>query len=135
MKKVIIPEGELQFSYAKSAGPGGQNVNKLATKAVLHWDVKRSPSISDEVRFRFIRQNHTRIRKDGVLVLHSRRFRTRKDNVQACKLKLLNLLKEAAKEPKLRKKTKPSKASKEKRLSDKKKHGLKKQLRGPVTEI
>ena len=134
MTKVKIPEKELQFSYAKSSGPGGQNVNKLATKAVLHWDVKGSPSISEGVRHRFMRQNQTRIRKDGVLVIHSRKYRTRKGNVQACKVKLHELLKEAAKEPKLRKKTKPTKASKEKRLAGKKKHSDKKKLRARVTE-
>ncbi len=114
-----IPENELQFTFARSGGPGGQNVNKVASKAVLHWNVTASPCLAADVRERFIKQNRSRITTLGELVLDSTRFRDQAKNIADCLEKLRELLLCALHVPKKRRPTKPSRSSKERRLQAK----------------
>jgi ribosome-associated protein len=120
------PLGEVRFSFARSSGPGGQNVNKVESKAVLRWDVARSPSLSGAVRARFLERFARRITADGELVLASQRYRVRERNVADCIAKLRAMLDEVAKPPKPRKPTKPTRAAKQRRLDAKKAQSRKK---------
>src|SRR6266436_2566786 len=115
-ENIQIPDSELQFTFARSGGPGGQNVNKVASKAVLHWDLAASPSLPAEVKERFIQQNRWRITTAGVLFLDSQRFRDQAKNVADCLEKLRDLLVRSLYAPKKRRRTKPSRSSKERRL-------------------
>ena len=113
------PRAELQFRFTRSSGPGGQNVNKVASKAVMSWNVVESRAIPAAVRTRFRARFGGRIGSDGVLVLTSQRHRTRERNVAECIAKLEAMLAEVARPPKRRRATKPTRASRERRLSDK----------------
>jgi ribosome-associated protein len=110
---------ELRFSYARSSGPGGQNVNKVESKAVLRWDVARSRAIPAGVRARFLARFASRITGEGELVLASQRYRDRERNVADCVAKLQAMLAEVAEPPKPRKKTRPSAGARERRLEAK----------------
>jgi ribosome-associated protein len=132
---IEIPRSELRFTFVRSSGPGGQNVNKVASKAVLRWDVARSPSISDPVRERFLSQNKRRVNDRGELLLASQRFRDQAKNVVDCLDKLRTLVLAAAVAPRVRKKTRLPKAALEARLRQKRAVAEKKQRRsGPKTE-
>jgi len=110
---------ELRFSYARSSGPGGQNVNKVESKAVLRWDVARSRAVPGDVRARFLERFASRITGEGELVLASQRYRDRERNVADCVAKLQAMLTEVAAPPKPRKKTRPSSGARERRLEAK----------------
>lgn len=127
--RIRIPLTEFDFSFSRSSGPGGQNVNKLNTKATLRWDVAGSPSLPETVRRRFMEKFRRRITVEGELVITSQRFRDQGRNVADCLAKLRDLLAEAAVAPKPRKKTKMSRRQKEKRLRQKRERSQKKQLR------
>ncbi len=127
--RVVIPRSEIHFSFVRSSGPGGQNVNKVSSKAVLRWSVIRSPSIPDDVRGRFLSRYFRRINDRGELVLTSQRFRDQAKNLDDCLEKMRSLLATVATPPRPRKKTRPSKASKERRLQDKRVTAQKKQRR------
>jgi ribosome-associated protein len=114
-----LPLGELRFSFARSSGPGGQNVNKVESKAVLRWDVASSRAVPASVRARFRERYAKRITDEGVLVLSSQRHRERERNVAACLSKLEAMLGEVATPPKPRKATRPSRAARERRLAEK----------------
>jgi ribosome-associated protein len=127
-----IPDTEFEWSFARSGGPGGQNVNKVASKAVLRWDVTRSPSVPEDVKARFIAQNQGRITTDGVFVVMSERTRSQLMNRDDCLRILADLLRTATKVPRRRKKTRPTRASKERRLQAKKhRASTKAHRRGP----
>ncbi len=118
-KTMQIPESEFHFTYARSGGPGGQNVNKVASKAVLHWALKANNSLPPEVKDRFVQQNRWRVTTEGVLVLDSQRYRDQAKNVADCLEKLREMLVRAVHVPKKRRPTKPSRSSKERRLKAK----------------
>lgn len=124
-----VPFAELIFQYARSSGPGGQNVNKVNSKCLLKWDVVNSSSISDEVRARFLACFKNRISVDGVLVLSSDQFRDQKRNQADCIEKLEAMLAEVAKPPKKRRKTKPTYSSRKKNQESKRRHSDKKRQR------
>jgi ribosome-associated protein len=126
---IQIPESELQFTFARSGGPGGQNVNKVASKAVLHWDIAANTSLPVDVKARFAAQNRWRITTDGVLVLDSQRYRDQGKNVADCLAKLRDMVMRALHVPKKRRPTKPSRSSKERRLQAKKHTALRKTSR------
>jgi ribosome-associated protein len=128
------PLGEVRFSFARSSGPGGQNVNKVESKAVLRWDVARSAGIPGAVRARFLERFARRITAEGELVLASQRYRVRERNVADCIAKLRAMLDEVAKPPKPRKPTKPTRASKQRRLDAKKVQSRKKADRRKGTD-
>jgi ribosome-associated protein len=117
---LTIPDAELRLSFARSGGPGGQNVNKVSSKAVLHFAVATSPSLPDDVRQRFLQTYPSRITNAGEIVIHSDEFRDQPKNIQACFGKLRELLLAVLKAPKKRRPTRPTKGSKVRRLNDKK---------------
>ncbi len=130
--KISIPLRELRFSYARSPGPGGQNVNKVNTKAILKWSVETTKSLPENVKRRFLERYRRRISKTGELVLQSHRFRDQGRNTADCLAKLREMILEVAKVPKVRKVTKPSLASKRRRLDSKKRTSQRKaSRRGP----
>jgi ribosome-associated protein len=126
---VRIPLAEFSFTFARSGGPGGQNVNKVNSKAVLRWRVLESPSLDDRVRARFIEQNRQRITEAGELIITSQRFRDQPKNIDDCREKLRDLLLRAAIQPKRRKPTRPTAGSRRRRLSDKRQRSATKELR------
>lgn len=126
---VAIPEQELSFTFARSGGPGGQNVNKVNTKAVLRFDVAGSPSLSDEDRRIILERLASRLTKEGELVLASDATRSQEDNKRLALLKLQQLLRTALRRLPPRKATKPGRAAKERRLAAKKARGARKQER------
>ncbi len=125
-----IPLTELTFTFARSSGPGGQNVNKVNSKCVLRWNLALSPSVSPDVRSRFLAAFGNRVSSDGELVLASDTSRDQKKNQAECIRKLEAMLASVVEPPKRRKKTRPSFGSKQDRLSSKKIHGQKKAARG-----
>jgi ribosome-associated protein len=116
---VALPLSELHFSFARSSGPGGQNVNKVESKAVLHWDVGASRAVPAAVRARFRTRFARRITGEGVVVVASQRHRERERNVADCLAKLAAMLAEVAKPEKPRRPTRPSRGAKERRLAEK----------------
>jgi ribosome-associated protein len=129
--RIAIPRRELRFSFVRSSGPGGQNVNKVASKAVLRWSVAASEAISDEVRSRLSERNARRINDRGELVLTSQRFRDQSRNVDDCLAKLQKIVAAAARRPPARKKTRPPKAAREARLGEKRATSERKRRRMP----
>lgn len=117
---IHISDDEFQFSFVRSPGAGGQNVNKVNSKAVLRWNVVNSPSLSESVRQRFLNRWPRRVTGDGDVVITSSRYRDQLKNKEDAIDKLANMLEEVAFPPKKRKKTKPTKGSKERRLKEKK---------------
>ncbi len=126
---IEIPDTEFSFSFARSGGPGGQNVNKVNSKAVLHWDVTRSPSLPSAVKQRFVNRYQRRLTTEGVLVLNSQRYRDQGRNVLDCMEKLRELILEVAVAPKKRRPTQPSKGAKQRRLQGKREQSEKKKFR------
>ncbi|HVU85921.1 MAG TPA: alternative ribosome rescue aminoacyl-tRNA hydrolase ArfB [Pirellulales bacterium] len=127
--RLQIPVSEFEFTYARSSGPGGQNVNKVNSKALLRWSVARSPSLPPEVRERFLRRFASRLTTEGDLLISSQRYRDQGRNVDDCLEKLRVMVAEVAVRPVTRKKTRPTRASSEKRLEKKREAASKKQLR------
>jgi ribosome-associated protein len=130
---IRVPEEEFEWSYVRSGGPGGQNVNKVASKAVLRWPMASSPSLPDDVKARLRARQAKRITTEGDLVLSSQRYRDQERNRADCLEKLCALVREAATVPKARKKTKPSRGAKERRLAAKRhRAGTKEARRAPA---
>ena len=119
---LFIDKRELQFDFIRSTGPGGQNVNKVATAAQLRFDIKGS-KLSDEVKRRLVRIAGKRVTSEGVLMIEAKRFRTQEQNKEDATQRFIELLRKALIKPKRRRQTKPTKASKEKRLKGKKIRG------------
>lgn len=127
---ISIDEKEIKENFVRSSGPGGQNVNKVATAVQLRFHVLNSPSLPEEVKLRLIKLAGRRITGDGELVIVARRYRTQEKNRSDALERLVELIREAARRPARRKKTKPSFAAKQKRLAAKKRRSeLKKQRR------
>ncbi len=127
-----IPVSELWFTAARAGGPGGQHVNKVCTKVVLHFDVDGSPSLS-EGRRRIVREKLAgRINRDGILLLEGGEHRSRTRNKAAVLARFTALLRQALAPRRPRRKTKPSNAAKQRRLSAKKRRSLVKNLRKKV---
>ena len=127
--KLKIPLDEFDLSFARSSGPGGQNVNKVNSKAVLYWEVGKSPSLPDGVRRRFLERYGKRLTTEGILVLTGDEYRDQRRNIDACLEKLRAMILEVLVPPKPRKKTKPTRGSVERRLSGKKSQSDKKKSR------
>ena len=127
--RIRIPDEEFTWSFVRSGGPGGQNVNKVASKAVLRWNVVASPSLPDDIKARLRQQQSRRITGDGDLLISSQRYRVQERNRLDCLEKLGDMLRAAAVRPKVRRKTKPSRGSKERRLAAKKRRSALKESR------
>jgi ribosome-associated protein len=128
-KHISLNPTEIKFSFIASPGPGGQNVNKVATAVQLRFDVLHSSSLSDDVRARLVALLGKRITSNGELIITANRHRTQNRNKQDAIDRLCQLIHRASIPPKKRKKTKPTLASKKRRLDTKKLHGKKKALR------
>jgi len=127
--RLKIPLGEFEFTFARSSGPGGQNVNKVSSKAQLRWPVATSPSLSEALRQRFLAKYRRRITNEGDLLVTSQRYRDAGRNVADCLEKLRAMLLAVATPPKRRRPTKPTRASVRRRLDEKRKQSQKKQHR------
>ncbi len=124
----IDPE-EIQESFVRAAGPGGQHVNTTSTAVQLRFDVRRSPSLPDDVRQRLERLAGRRLTRDGVLILVAQGQRSQLRNREEALARLIELIREATYKPAPRVKTKVSRAAKRRRVDDKKRHGAVKSLR------
>ena len=118
--QISIDDSEIEESFVRSSGPGGQNVNKLSTAVQLRFDVRRSPSLPNDVAIRLMKLGGRRVTKDGVLVIIAQSHRTQERNRADAQERLIALIQEAAVKPVPRRATKPPKASKQKRLEGKK---------------
>jgi ribosome-associated protein len=125
---IQIDERDLHFDFIHSAGPGGQNVNKVATAAQLRYDVRAS-SLPDSVKDRLVQLGGKRVNQEGVLIIEAKRFRTQEQNREDALRRLADLLKGAFKEPKPRRIPQPSRAARRARIVDKKRRGEIKKLR------
>ncbi len=130
-ERLSIPLAEFHFTFSRSGGPGGQNVNKVNTKVQLRWAIHRSRYLPDDVRERFLQLHRRRINKQGEFYIGSERFRDQGRNVADCLNKLRVLLNEACQRPAKRKPVKPSRGAKIRRMQDKRARSQRKQLRKP----
>lgn len=127
--RVLLDEDELHETFVRAPGPGGQNVNKVASAVQLRFDVAHSPSLPDDVRARLQRLAGNRLTTDGVLVIDAHRFRTQSRNREDARARLLDLIRRASVAPKPRKPTRPSAAARERRLREKRARGETKRAR------
>ncbi len=119
---IVLRDEEIHERFVRASGPGGQNVNKVATAVELRFDVAAS-SLPEAVKLRLIEQAGRRVTSDGVLVIDSREHRTQAQNREAALARLVALIQHAARPPRRRRKTRPSAAAKERRLAEKKRRG------------
>jgi ribosome-associated protein len=126
---ISIDQREIEESFVRSSGPGGQNVNKLATAVQLRFDVRGSPSLPAEVRARLERLAGTRVTRDGVLIIIAQRHRTQARNREDALERLIDLVRRAAVAPRLRRPTRPTAAARKRRVEAKKHRAGVKRLR------
>ena len=131
---IAIDESEIHQEFIQATGPGGQNVNKVATAVRLRFDVAKSPSLPYGVRERLLSSSGRRITKEGVLIIYARRFRSQEANRQDAMERLVELVRRAAQKPQIRRRTKPTRTSKIRRLEAKRRRATTKLLRRTVPE-
>lgn len=132
--EVKIDENEIHLDFIRASGPGGQNVNKVASSVQLRFDIRNSPSLAPDVKERLIKLSGSRVTEDGVLIIEARRYRTQEQNRYDATQRLITLIQKALEKPKARKVTRPSITAKAARVDDKKKHGEIKRIRRYVPE-
>jgi ribosome-associated protein len=128
---IEIPDSELRVTFTASSGPGGQNVNKVATRAVVRWSVHDSASLNETERERVVSRLGHRITKDGELIVRSQKHRTQQDNLRAAKARLMDLVNDAIQPEKTRQSSGPPRAAVERRLAIKRRAAQIKALRRP----
>src|SRR5437879_5412953 len=133
--RISIDESELEERFIRASGPGGQNVNKLASAVQLRFDVRGSPSLPHDVRVRLERLAGRRLTREGVLVIAAQRHRTQERNRQDALDRLIELIRRAAVAPRPRRATRPSAGARERRLQSKKRRGSIKDLRRAKPEL
>jgi len=131
-RTTAIEESEIKEYFVRASGPGGQNINKVATAVQLRFDVVNSRSLPEEVRIRLISLAGNQITEEGILIIDARRFRTQRRNREDATGRLVTLIRNAAQRPKIRRKTRPTLASKIRRLESKHRRAESKRVRGPV---
>jgi ribosome-associated protein len=131
---ISIGEREIREEFVRASGPGGQNINKVATAVKLRFDVLSSPSLPEEVRARLMVLAGKKISREGVLVIDARRFRTQERNRKDAVDRLIQLIQRAARKPKFRLRTRPTLASRERRLDTKRRRSDTKRLRQPLKD-
>ncbi|MDF1610473.1 alternative ribosome rescue aminoacyl-tRNA hydrolase ArfB [Hoeflea sp. YIM 152468] len=132
---IVIAGWELSESFIRASGPGGQNVNKVATAVQLRFDIRNSPSLADRVKENAIKLGGSRVSKDGVIIIEAGRFRTQERNRADARARLVELIDQAsAPPPPPRRKTRPTRGSVERRLAAKTGRGMIKKARGKVTD-
>jgi len=130
---IAIKRDEIKFDFIRASGPGGQKVNKVSTAVQLRFDVKNSPALSDDIRFRLVHLAGRRITEDGILIIEAKRFRSQKQNRKNAINRLIKLIRKASEKPKIRINTKPSLASRERILEAKKHRAKIKKMRRQVS--
>lgn len=131
-ENIALHESELSFQFARASGPGGQNVNRVASAVQLRFDAAGSPSLPDDIRTRLLKLAGNLATKDGEIVITARRYRSQERNRGDAIDRLVALIRKAAEKPKPRRRKRPSKAAKERRLQEKRRRSEKKRLRRSV---
>ena len=132
---IAIRDSEIQEEFIRSSGPGGQNVNKVASAVQLRFNVAQSPSLPKEVKQRLLKRAGKRVNAEGILIIEAKRYRTQYQNRDDAMDRLVALIKKAAELPKPRVKSRPTRASKERRLEGKRQRSKIKRLRGERPEV
>lgn len=131
-KDISIDEREIKLDFIRASGPGGQNVNKVASAVQLRFDVHNTRALPESVRRRLSRLAKNSINEDGILIIEAKRFRTQHRNREDALERLVALIQKAAVRPKKRIKTKPSAASRQRMHERKRRRSLRKRLRAPI---
>jgi ribosome-associated protein len=129
-----IPDDELACTFVRASGPGGQNVNKVATAVQMRFDVRNSPSLTEEVKARLVKLAGSKMTQAGVLIIEAKRYRAQEQNRSDAEQRLSVLIQKALVRPKRRQPSKPSAASQVRRVESKKRKGKTKRLRQSTDE-